>query len=148
MSLLESINEQSFLVDPSDYSSINYSNYLSVVAEIKQNNPAKYAACRSFLKSKFAAAIHRETYYRYYIFLTLAKDSEGNSYLKALGSSDFVPSIPKQEASKIALEQADSALACALRCIEKVLPDDSQHASRIYVGSDVAPVNPVVPSTA
>ena len=141
------ITSQSFIVDPGDYSSINHSNYLSVVQEIARNNPQKYAQCRSNLKTNFAAAIHRETYFRYYLFLTLGKAASGESYLTALGSADFIPAVPRQVASKIALEQAESALQCALRSIDTILPPDGAAASRIYVGNDVPAVNPVVPTT-
>ena len=138
---------QNFLVDPGDYSSINHSNYLSVVGEIARNNPQKYAQTRSNLKTNFAAAIHRETYFRFYLFLTLGKAASGESYLTALGSANFIPAVPKQLASKIALEQAETALRCALQSIDTILPPDGAAASRLYVGNDVPAVNPVVPAT-
>lgn len=141
---LDGYTTQSFLLNPTNYSGIELSSYYAILAEIRANNPAKYAACRSFLITNMSARIHKAVYLEYYVFLGQGRTMSGESYLGLLGNPGLKPGIPGQDCTKFAMQAADAAAEYATRAIDLVLPPDSQ-PSRIYVGNDVRPENPVVP---
>jgi hypothetical protein len=111
-----------FVLDTSDYLSINYSEFRDDMLAMALGKPAAYFELRKVVLKAVKAEAIKTVYTQYYNLLTVGKDAAGNK----IGPDTWIPNYPKQLVSQFALGAAKTMDKIAEDAIEILMPRNLQ----------------------